>query len=303
MTWTLPYFRTTFGISAHFARFAGLGTSALMALLLVSSGAFAQQQPAPRDSKPGLDLKDGPGLFSRKGNGAGVLPREGANAQERDWIIVLAAFRGETHAQAAAEALPKLQKVEGLREAFVSPRGEATFIGLGRFAEPGDEKAQALIAKVRATEVERTRPFAQAFMAPPLMSDAGSRPEFDLANARKQFGKTARMTLQVGVYGRDDLPKISQKDLAEVRKTAEEAVLQLRREGQLAFYYHSPRRSMVTIGVFSEEDLKPAESPEINKLRKLFPNNLYNGQGIREKVAGVGDLGLQKSFLVQVPDR
>jgi len=303
VTWIPPYFRTTFGILAHFARFAGLGTTALTALLLVSSSVFAQKQPAPRDSKTGVDLKEGPELFSRNRAGAGVVPKGDPNAQERDWIIVLAAFRGEAHAQAAAEALPKLQKVDGLGDAFVSRRGEATFIGLGRFSEPGDEKAQALIAEVRSTEVEQTRPFAQAFMAPPLTSDAGSRPEFNLANARKQFGKTARMTLQVGVYGRDDLAKISEKDLAEVRKTAEEAVLQLRREGQLAFYFHSPRRSMVTIGVFAEEDIKPADSPEIKKLRKLFPNNLYNGQGIREKVAGVGDLGLQKSFLVQVPER
>lgn len=304
MVLKLVIFSRSFGIAAPVESQRARIAFATMLIACAGVPVLAQNQSDGRQPSGGVDLKEGPALFSRGGAGSAGEPGTAANAQHQTWTVVLAAFRGTDHGKLAEEALPKLRGVPGLEESFISPRGDATFIGIGRFVEASDEQAQKLLEKVRGLTVDGAKLFAQAFLAPPEAGVlTGSRPEFNLVSAKKQFGKSARMTLQVGVYGRDDLAKPTEKDMAEVRKLAEQAVLQLRREGQLAFYYHSPRRSMVTVGVFSDADVKPNESAEIKKLRKIFPHNLYNGQGIREKVTGLGDLGIQKSFLVEIPER
>lgn len=243
------------------------------------------------------------------------------------WTVVLAAFRGTDALAQAQAALPKVRAVAGLEDAFLTQRGPAVFIGLGRFADPAEPDAQALLQRVRAIDVQGERPFAQSFFAPPQRpapagappgaGGAAGRPEFNLANARQQFGPRAELTLQVGVYGRDDLERPTDADLAESRALAEAAVQTLRREGELAFYYHGPRRSMVTVGIFSERDLKD-QHPGIDRLKRLFPHNLYNGQGVRLRrgtpapgggpdqpaapgAPAKGDGELQQSMLVRIP--
>ena len=80
-------------------------------------------------------------------------------------------------------------------------------------------------------------------------------PDFDLATVKARRGtKKPLYTLQIAVYGRPDNTDATKEDLAQFRKSAEEAVVQLRREGEQAYYYHGPNRSMVTVGIFSEDD-------------------------------------------------
>jgi nucleoside-diphosphate-sugar epimerase len=133
----------------------------------------------------------------------------------------------------------------------------------------------------------------------------GALPQFNLAKAKEQFGeKAALYTLQVGVYGRRDLPNPKEADLKEVRKTAEEAAAKLRKEGELAFYYHGPTMSMVTIGVYDEKDFDPQipnfESQRLREAKKRNPLNLYNGAGVKIKPKG-SPATMQPSGLVEIP--
>ncbi len=226
------------------------------------------------------------------------------------WSIVLVAFRGE---QAEAAAVQGLQRVEaaGVRGAYLERRGQSIALAVGRFDAADDPAALQTLAQLQAMEIEGGRPFAGAVLAPPspdLLK--GSVPEYDLRTVKQRFGDDALYTLQVAVYGRADREMPEPAELAEYRQAAERAVYELRREGEQAFYYHAPVRSMVTIGVLGPEDHDPMvpgiESQRLRELRLRHPHNLLNGQGIRQRVPGrpANDPDawqLQPSALVGVP--
>lgn len=230
------------------------------------------------------------------------------------WSVVIEGFRGEDQESAAALALEKVRTQGGLPEAYLEKRGPATVVAVGRFAEGESKEAKQMLARVRNTEIVlaagKTRPFADAFLAPPA-DIPGNMPEYDLRNARKRQGEWAIYTLQIGVYTRLDKSPDA-KELAEFRKMAELAVTTLRREGEQAFYYHGPTKSMVTVGLFGQEDFDPqtpaAQSAALMALRKRYPHNLYNGQGIKQTVKVNNQQGkqvtttrMQPSSLVEVP--
>jgi hypothetical protein len=245
-------------------------------------------RPAPKQKNPDLkpDLKkEGETLFS-----PGKSPAAGNPAGSSAWSIVLTAFRNEDQAAQAAAALQTIRAETGLAEAYTEVRGEATVIAYGRYADPASRQALADLARVRAVTMvaggEPRKVFGSAFLAPPA-EIKGANPDHDLRNARKLNGKWAIYTLQIGVYSREDRKPASTADLAEFRRTAEQAVAKLRREGEQAFYYHGPNRSMVTIGIFGEDDFDAAtttdKNPSLTALRQRFPYNLQNGLGIKQK--------------------
>jgi hypothetical protein len=272
-----------------------------------TAAALAQDAPAPRrTSQPrgnGVDLREAPAVFRQP-----TAP-DAPNAVGSDaWTITLSTFRGPDALAVAEGVLPKVRELPAVRDAVVQRRGEAVLITVGRFSDPAGDDAQRRLKEIRALVVDGEAAFPQAILTPPTGGQLGSRPEYNLLRARDQMGKAYRLTLQIGVYGRDDLERPTEADLAEARKQAEQAAANLRREGELAFYYHGPRRSMVTVGLFTEDDLGSAAknlpvSPLLQQLRKKFPHNLYNGQGIRERTAGQTEARIQPSQTVRIPER
>lgn len=252
-----------------------------------------------------------------KPDGAELKPVE---KQAGSWSIVLASFRGEKQTEAAREMLSKITEQKELAGAFMDVRGggKATVVAVGKFRDPSGEDALAKLEKVRAIEVSGKKPFAGAFLAPPgELTDLGNHSEFNLSRAKELYGNKAQYTLQVGVYGRKDIldsgKTPTEADMKESRKLAEEAVLALRKEGELAFFYHGPRYSSVTIGVFDDKDFgKPGDSrtgeparqenPALAALRLRFPVNLYNGAGVKVKTRD-GKEEVQTSGMVRIPDR
>ena len=300
----------------------------VLALTLASAGAFGQFK-----SRPKKDSADSPTrereldrfrdeaeevLAPLTGAGRGN-PASDAAAY---WSIVLVAFTeiepkaGERPLSAAARAeigLAKVVNEAGLTGAFVEKRDKATVVAYGRYDGPGDPRAMADLERLRTLRVAGETPFASALLSPPDPSHLeGSLPEFDLRNAKELFGDdNALYTLQIGIYGRGDRSPSTQAEIAEFRRAAEQAAVLLRRDGELAFYYHAPERSMVTIGVFGQDDYDPRnrqgiESFGLIAIRERHPLNLLNGQGIRERIPGTTGEGassfrLQPSKLVAVP--
>ena len=269
-----------------------------------------KEQPPPKEKlkREGKDLFNQP---SKKGGGDARV--------SAGWSVVIVAIRGggdEQPAQAAA-ALAKVQTQAGLRDAYLEKRGEVSVIAYGHYDDPTSKQAKADVDRVKNLEVvvdgQKTKPFAQAFLSPP--EDApGSMPEYDLHNARKLSGDWALYTLQVGVYGRGDRKPSTPADLVEFRKAAEQAVVQLRREGEQAYYFHGPNMSMVTVGLFGKDDYDPqlrgVESATLRLLRQRYPYNLLNGMGTKH-VTRIKDTSndkelsrkekLEPSTLVMVP--
>jgi len=237
--------------------------------------------------EPGL-AQEGRAVFGAEG-------RPGSTESAPAWRIVLAAFSGPDAVQRAQAALPIVQGRGGVPEAIVEPRRRGAVIAVGAFDDPASRAAQRELARVRAIEVDGRPAYPTAFLAPPEAQRLGSDPELDLATARERFGQSIRYTLQVGVYESDRR--------AEAARAAEEAAATYRRDGELAFYYHGPNRSMVTIGLFTERDYDPQSgrmSDELRALMSRHPKHLYNGMGVRQRLAD-GSVVDQAPRLVRVP--
>jgi hypothetical protein len=215
---------------------------------------------------------------------------------------------GNSGMQRAQELLRVIQEEAGLRGAFIEQRSEGIVIAYGSYM--GRDEAEKDLIKIRNTELLGTKPFERAIVTPPASGELrGSNPAFDLRTVKERFGKQAIYTLQIGLYGRADYQTPKPEDLAKFRVAAEDAVRDLRSRGEMAFYYHAPARSMVTVGVFGERDFDstvrpPYQSPALKAVRERFPNNLLNGQGINETIRTESGRvkQIQSSQLVAIPE-
>ncbi len=250
----------------------------------------------------------GSGAFMQSG-GAKQAPGGTQRAQpadaDRGWVIALAAFRGEKQVEEANAELARLRTVGLAADAYVLTRGRATLVAIGRFDDPASKAAQDELSRVRAVKVGEVLPFASAVMAPPMGDGgvAGTRPDYDLRTAAKEADGRERYTLQVAAYGAaNPLAAPTQAELSEARKAAEQAAAILRAEGEQAYYYHGPQLSMVTVGIFGDEAVRSPEPASLSLLKSKFPNNLYNGSGMRSRIRGQSEKELSRSFLVKVPE-
>ena len=225
------------------------------------------------------------------------------------WTIALGVFRGDNNQQEAADALGRIRREGRLPGAYLQRRGAATLIAYGRYTGPSDPKAQADLEQVQSVRVNGSQAYPTAYLCPPYQMQATSRlGEYDLRRARQLYGDAAMYTLQVGWYGREELQRATEADLKDSRVAAEEAAARLRAEGELAFYYHGPNRSMVTVGVFDSTDFDPVNNPgfesaRLRETRRRRPLNLYNGAGYSYKTAGMRDSKLLSSGLVKIPSK
>lgn len=276
-----------------------LATALALGLGLGASPAIGQTSKDEQRKKEKI-LEEGRKVFGNDG-------AKNDSEQKGGWAVLVGIFRGPGHEEQAATTLAEFRTKGMLSEAYLQKRGEAVCILVGEFPGPDDPTAQAELSRVRTMEINSTLPYAYSYLAPPQRADLkGALPEYNLSQARVLYGKKAVQTLQVGVYGREDLDKPTEADLKECRKAAEEAVVRLRREGEDAYYFHGPRRSMVCVGVFDVTDFDPQvptyQSARLRDAQKRFPHNLYNGQAIRMKARGQA-AKLQQSSLVAIPEK
>lgn len=219
------------------------------------------------------------------------------------WTICLKPLTGPDARLRAQQELERLSRLPGLDSAFILERADRVIICIGQVASPTSAEAESLLARVRALREQGVRPFPTAFFIPPT---GGATSDLDLRSAPATYGESALYTLQVGAYGRADGKPPTEKDVAEARQKAEQAASQLRQQGELAFYYHGPSMSMVTVGVFGTRDIGESFSTDLRALMERFPHNLYNGQGINQtfiNADGREETRLQDSFPVLIPSQ
>jgi len=259
-------------------------------LLTLVSGAFLTLGACASDSSSAT-ARDSAGVFDDVNQRA---RSSGGAARQSGWTIVLATFSGPDARREAEAALPAIESGSGFGGLFVEHRDRGSFVAYGRYDSPSADDARRDLERFRAFERDGVRPFGRAFLSPPSGGAPGGRPEINLARAKEIFGADALYTLQVAVYESDDR--------REAMRAAEEAAYIYRQDGELAFYYHGPTRSMVTIGVFGSDDISVEsglESPDLMALRERHPLNLFNGMAIRETMQG--QQRNQASRLVQIP--
>lgn len=273
----------------------------------------APDKPATTPSKTKKPAKDGGDADSKRRDEAKKVfgPAAAADAavpEEQAWTIALVVFRGEDADELAQKALTKVQTEGGLPTAFIEKRGESVIVAVGRYESADSPRGIAEIKRVQEMNIGGQKPFKDALLIPPVAETRlGAMPELNLVQAKAMYGDDALYSLQVAAYGRRDLNNPTEADLAEARKAAEQAAVQLRQQGEQAFYYHGPRMSMVTIGVFGIDDYDPQtpsyKSTRLLAAQKRHPYNLYNGAGIKEKRSPQGEGKLQPSNLVALPTK
>jgi len=240
---------------------------------------------------------DGGGASEYRDDFQEVFGESGGGSGERvdaEWAILLRAFSGSGAMDRAAAAAEGFRASAGLESARAVARANGAVVIYGGYDSPEDRDAQRDLERLKTMEVQGSRPFVSAFLAPQGGPDPGRMPELNLAEARERHGQGAKYTLQIAVYESDRA--------SEAKRAAEEAAAQLRRDGEMAFYYHGPTKSMVTVGLFGDRDYDPGTDRRSERLRALerkFPHNLLNGRTIIER--RIGGERVQPSALVMVP--
>jgi hypothetical protein len=291
-----------------FLRFlpSALPCSLVCGLLLAGCSAG---KPSPKNSAPtGHESSTFAPIAAQTQEVLGTKPppAAGASAADTSWTIVIVSASGPDADRLAGLALEKVRTVGGLPEAYIEHRGKAAVVAYGRYDGPSSKDAQRDLERLHTLVIDKETPFANAVLSPPPFETLpGSIPEYDLSTAKQRFGKNALYSLQVASYRRTDGKDPTAKDLAEFRADAEKAAIELRREGDEAYYYHGPRMSLVTVGIFGDKDLDvrqpKKESLRLTEARKKHPLNLVNGQGLKVKVRGQTEATLQPSTVIAIP--
>jgi hypothetical protein len=245
------------------------------------------------------------------------LGEAGTEPARSGWVIAVAMFPSDQEA-AARRSLQIARESAKLASATLVRRRLGWVVAYGSYDSPDDPDAQRDLGMIKSKQVEGQKPFVAAALLPPeARGVAGTIAELDLRKARAVFGEQAKYTLQVGAYARGDAQPASADELSQFRALAEQAAQELRRQGETAFYYHGPRMSLVTVGVFSDEDMAGVdrddaggqtprpESVALQEARRKFPHALLNGKGVTVRSRGASADAVPRpapTELVRIPD-
>jgi len=235
------------------------------------------------------------------------------------WSIVIIVLRGEGAEAAAREAQGRIAAT-GLRGTYIEKRGESVVVAFGRYEQPTADDAQMDLVRIRAMIVDGEQPFLGAALTPPPYETVGTVPQFNLLVAKDlPTNRKCIYTLQVAQYCRPDATQPSIAEREEFRRAAEQAAVLLRREGEEAYYFHGPRMSVVSIGMFNDTEYRtqnkralenseatvmltrPVESMEIKQARSRQPYNLVNGAAMKTRAKGADNARVQPSMMVEIP--
>lgn len=209
---------------------------------------------------------------------------------DKRWTVLITSVEGPNHRNEAAELVMRLRREARATDLWVREGEQQTFVYKGAYREPTGRVAVNARRQVRMIKLGGKRPFARAQIVPVASGDTVATNPFDL----RQF--PGYYSLQIEVY--DDGVE-AQRDVAEARAHA------LRDEGNSAFFYHGPHRSMVTVGLFTRDEAFVLQgttdvyAPSVRDLQSRHPRNLHNGATVVEKENGQA-VREQPSFLVYV---
>ena len=201
-------------------------------------------------------------------------------ASDASWSILLESFIGAGHSDSAARTMARYRMTTGLTEFWVASETSRSTVYYGKYSSENADQAkkdQARLKQLAATgQGFNPRSF---IIAPVAQVQTGTPSDYDLRLAA--INPQAIYTLQVAVY--DDLYGEG------FRRAAEQHAARLRADGENAYFYHGPRQSLVTVGVFYCGAVKVVQSgprrgeseyhPYIrDTLQAKFPDMMVNGK-------------------------
>lgn len=229
-------------------------------------------------------------------------PLGGPSNPNEGWAILLEAFEGDKQEAQAARLVKRLRQDLSIPDVWIRQDGKKTCVMRGQYIDASDELARSDLRQTRMLVLDGARPYEAVELVPLGESARGGTSAMDL----RQYAGKGLYTLQVAAfdeaYGKD------------FRKAAERYAAELRAKGDQAFYYHGHFLSLVTVGIFTDDDFKEIEvvqptskgvsrfkqrtyGPRIEYLQKTYPANLFNGYTVVE-TGPDGSKRDQPSFMV-----
>jgi hypothetical protein len=224
-------------------------------------------------------------LAEQRGSGGGQQGGQGIQLDKpgTSWAVRVATFSGSKRQQLAHDLLRQLTRQTDLGGFWISNLGSATTLYLGQYKKPKAPKAQTALRKVRGLQLKNGRRFPRARLV------TVNRQKQQIQDRHNLRAYSGYYSLQVAYY--DDNYQ------GDRQKAAKRNAKALRQQYDVsAYYYHGSNLSMVTVGLFGEQQafekrpdpLSPgrakvrAYSSAVRNLQKRFPGNYANKPDIVE---------------------
>lgn len=220
---------------------------------------------------------------------------QATNRKNRGYAIELGKYSGAQAFHGVHGMMQTARQDAGLANLWyaTNANGDVT-VYMGRFKDDDSEQAKAALRQARQAKVNGSAIFEQSKIV--KLTTARSGEVLDPRDLRTLTGK-GLFTLQIGYYDAKYGP--------DFRRAAETAVDILRDQGEKAFYYHGPHRSMVLINAWNRDQAFTLNgqvdrySNTVKLAQEKYPYNVPNGRAFTddddpEYVAS------QKSFLVPI---
>jgi hypothetical protein len=213
------------------------------------------------------------------------------------WAILLEEFTGSNATAEAQQRMGYLQTQVRLTGLWLRTEHRRVSLYRGQYTNETLPEAQFDLEQVQKVEIDGERPYENALVVSLAGDGRTALTRWDLRLYPGYY------SLQIGVYDSQFGPNY--------KKAAEDFAESIRRTGKQAYYYHGPNRSMVTVGLFTDDDFELVEGQgnirvmsyglAIRELQEQYPHNLLNGRTIIERRPNHPEQ-TQASFLVRVPE-
>jgi hypothetical protein len=275
-----------------------LFTLVLLGVALALAGCYRQ---VTRDGWAGVRQ------FADESSPQAAKHRPGEAAPD-GYAIFLANFEGGDRQSKADAYVRRVVSQTRFPDVWVKAVGNRVVVYRGRYSDPLQSAAVQDLDQTRLALVDGDNAFATAAIVPLGEGFEAVTGRYDLRQHSGMY------SLQIGYFDEQYGP--------DFRKAAEKAVDRFREQGEDAFYYHGPNISMITIGLYTIDDvqqevtkqadgtdvIQPVYSERVLEVQRRYPFNVPNGHVPEQAVAAGpgaelegGRAPAQPSFLVQVP--
>lgn len=227
------------------------------------------------------------------GPARGSTNDQATNRNNRGYAVELGKYSGAQAFHGVHGLMQTARQDAGLANLWYATVGTETTVYMGRFKDKDDREAKDALRKAREAEIDGKAIFAKAKL---VKLSAARGDALDPRDLRSLKGK-GLFTLQIGYYDAKYGP--------DFRRAAETAVDVLRDNGEDAYYYHGPHRSMVLLNAWTHAQAftlvgqVDRYSNTVRLAQEKYPHNVPNGRSFTDD-DDPDYVKSQRSFLVPI---
>ena len=203
-------------------------------------------------------------------------PSESAGSGRRNskgYAIELAKFDSRLEFDRARKLMREARAKGGLADIWYSSDARWTRVYAGKFRQPNSDQVKSVLREVQQAKIDGKRVFEDA----KVVALGSSQVEtLDPHNLRSLSGQ-GLVSLQVGYFDRTYG--------TDFRRAAEQTVKDMRKNGEEAYYYHGPHRSLVLINAWTRDEAFFAQTGRMERysnavrlVQQKYPYNVPNGR-------------------------